>query len=198
MKAMVDEAHKLERKVAAHAHGTEGIKIAVRAGVSSIEHGSFLDEEGARLMKANGTYMVLTLSASEGVERAAKTGVLKGLRAEKALAAAAAMRHAIKLAVANKVLIAFGTDAGVVPHGSNAHEFQLLVEWGGMSNMDALVAATSSAAKLLGWEKNAGTLTPGKWADIVAVPGDPLKDIRATEKVVFVMKNGVVFKQPAP
>ena len=198
LKAMVDEAHKLERKVAAHAHGTEGIKIAVRAGVSSIEHGSFLDEEGARLMKANGTYLVPTLSASEGVERAAKTGVLKGLRAEKALAAAAAMRHAIKLAVANKVLIAFGTDAGVVPHGSNAHEFQLLVEWGGMSNMDALVAATSSAAKLLGWEKNVGTLTPGKWADIVAIPGDPLKDIRATEKVVFVMKNGVVFKQPAP
>ena len=198
LKAMVDEAHKLERKVAAHAHGTEGIKIAVRAGVSSIEHGSFLDEEGARLMKANGTYLVPTLSAAEGVERAAKTGVLKGLRAEKALAAAAAVRNAIKLAVANKLLIAFGTDAGVVPHGSNAHEFQLLVEWGGMSNMDALVAATSSAAKLLGWEKNVGTLTPGKWADIVAVPGDPLRDIRATEKVMFVMKNGVVFKQPAP
>jgi len=198
LKAMVDEAHKLERKVAAHAHGTEGIKIAVRAGVSSIEHGSFLDEEGARLMKANGTYLVPTLSAAEGVERAAKNGVLKGLRAEKALAAAAAVRNAIKLAVANKLLIAFGTDAGVVPHGSNAHEFQLLVEWGGMSNMDALVAATSSAAKLLGWEKNAGTLAPGKWADIIAVQGDPLKDIRATEKVVFVMKNGVVFKQPAP
>ena len=198
LKAMVDEAHKLERKVAAHAHGTEGIKIAVRAGVSSIEHGSFLDEEGARLMKANGTYLVPTLSAAEGVERAAKNGVLKGLRAEKALAAAAAVRHAIKLAVANKLLIAFGTDAGVVPHGSNAHEFQLLVEWGGMSNMDALVAATSSAAKLLGWEKNVGTLTPGKWADIIAVQGDPLKEIRATEKVVFVMKNGVVFKQATP
>jgi imidazolonepropionase-like amidohydrolase len=198
LKAMVDEAHKLERKVAAHAHGTEGIKIATRAGVSSIEHGSFLDEEGARLMKANGTYLVPTLSAAEGVERAAKTGVLRGLRAEKALAAAAAVRNAIKLAVANKVLIAFGTDAGVVPHGSNAHEFQLLVEWGGMSNMEALVAATSSGAKLLGWEKNIGTLTPGRWADIIAVSGDPLKDIRATERVVFVMKNGVIFKQPAP
>lgn len=198
LKAMVDEAHKLERKVAAHAHGTEGIKLAVRAGVSSIEHGSFLDEEGARLMKANGTYLVPTLSAAEGVERAAKTGILKGLRAEKALAAAAAVRHAIKLAVANKVLIAFGTDAGVVPHGSNAHEFQLLVEWGGMSNMDALVAGTSSAARLLGWDKNVGSLTAGKWADIVAVSGDPLRDIRATEKVVFVMKNGVIFKQKAP
>jgi imidazolonepropionase-like amidohydrolase len=198
LKAMVDEATKLGRKVAAHAHGTEGIKIASRAGVASIEHGSFLDEEGARLMKANGTYLVPTLSAAEGVERAAKTGVLKGLRAEKALAAAAAVRNAIKLAVANKVPIAFGTDAGVVPHGSNAHEFQLLVEWGGLSNMDALVAGTSSAAKLLGWEKNIGSLTPGKWADIIAVPGDPLKDIRATEKVVFVMKNGVIFKHQTP
>ena len=196
LKAMVDEASKLGRKVAAHAHGTEGIKIATRAGVASIEHGSFLDEEGARLMKTNGTYLVPTLSASEGVERAAKSGVLKGLRAEKALAAAAAMRNAIKLAVATKVPIAFGTDAGVVPHGSNAREFQLLVEWGGMSNMDALVAATLNAAKLLGWEKNAGSLTAGKWADVIAVTGDPLKDIRATEKVVFVMKNGVVFKQP--
>ncbi len=196
LKAMVDEAHKLERKVAAHAHGTEGIKLAVRAGVSSIEHGSFLDEEGARMMKTQGTFLVPTLSAAESVERAAKSGVLKGLRAEKALAAAAAVRQAIKLAVATKVQIAFGTDAGVIPHGSNAHEFQLLVEWGGMSNMDALVAGTSSAAKLLGWEKNIGSLTAGKWADIVAVSGDPLKDIRATEKVVFVMKNGVVYKQP--
>ena len=196
LKAMVDEASKLGRKVAAHAHGTEGIKIASRAGVASIEHGSFLDEEGARLMKTNGTYLVPTLSAAEGVERAAKTGVLKGLRAEKALLAAAAVRNAIKLAVANKVPIAFGTDAGVVPHGTNAHEFQLLVEWGGLSNMDALVAGTSSAAKLLGWDRNIGSLTTGKWADIVAVPGDPLKDIRATEKVVFVMKNGVIFKQP--
>lgn len=198
LKAMVDEATKLGRRVAAHAHGTEGIKIASRAGVASIEHGSFMDEEGARLMRTNGTYLVPTLSAAEGVERAAKTGVLKGLRAEKALAAAAAVRNAVKLAVANKVPIAFGTDAGVVPHGTNAHEFQLLVEWGGMSNMDAIVAATSSAAKLLGWEKNAGSLTPGKWADIIAVPGDPLKDISATEKVVFVMKNGVIFKQQAP
>jgi len=141
LKALVDEAHKLERKVAAHAHGTEGIKIAVRAGVSSIEHGSFLDEEGARLMKERGTFLVPTLSAAETVERAAKSGVLKGLRAEKALAAAAAARHAIKLAVANKVPIALGTDAGVVPHGTNAHEFVLMVQWGRMSPMDSIVAA---------------------------------------------------------
>src|SRR5688500_10214523 len=149
---MVDEASKLGRKVAAHAHGTEGIKIAVRAGVSSIEHGSFLDEEGARLMRERGTFLVPTLSAAEGVERAAKTGVLKGLRAEKALAAAAAIRNAIKLAVTSKVPIALGPDAGVVPHGTNAHEFALMVQWGGMSNMDAIVAGTMSGARLLGWD----------------------------------------------
>jgi len=194
LKAMVEEANKLERKVAAHAHGTEGIKLAVRAGVASIEHGSFLDDEGARLMKERGVFLVPTLSAAEAVERAAKSGVLKGLRAEKALAAAAAVRHAIKLAVANKVQIALGTDAGVVPHGTNAHEFLLMVQWGGMSNMDAIVAGTSNAAKLLGWDKKLGSLTPGKWADIVAVSGDPSKDIEDIQKVVFVMKNGVVYR----
>jgi imidazolonepropionase-like amidohydrolase len=194
LKAMVDEASKLERKVAAHAHGTEGIKLAVRAGVSSIEHGSFLDEEGARLMKQQNTFLVPTLSASEAVERAAKSGVLKGLRAEKALAAAAAARHAIKLAVANRVPIALGTDAGVVPHGTNAHEFVLMVQWGGMSAMDAIIAGTSSGAKLLGWDKHLGTLSAGKWADIVAVSGDPLKNIEDIQKVVFVMKNGVVYR----
>ena len=195
LKALVDEANKLERKVAAHAHGTEGIKLAVRAGVSSIEHGSFLNEEGARMMKERGTFLVPTLMAAETVERAAKTGVLKGLRAEKALAAAAAVRHSIKLAVANKLLIALGTDAGVIPHGTNAREFFLLVDWGGMTNMEAIQAGTLNGAKLLGWDKNLGSLTAGKWADIVAVSGDPLKDIKAMEKVTFVMKNGVVYRQ---
>jgi imidazolonepropionase-like amidohydrolase len=195
LKALVEEANKLERKVAAHAHGTEGIKLAVRAGVASIEHGSFLDEEGAALMRQHGTFLVPTLSAAEGVERAAKTGVLKGLRAEKALAAAASMRRAIKMAVANKVRIALGTDAGVVPHGTNAHEFELMVEWGGMTNMDAIVAGTLNGAKLLGWDKNLGSLQPGKWADILAVSGDPLTDIHAMQNVVFVMKNGVIYRQ---
>src|SRR6266480_435671 len=194
LKALVDEANKLDRKVAAHAHGTEGIKLAVRAGVSSIEHGSFLDEEGARLMVERGTFLVPTLSAAEAAERAAKTGVLKGLRAEKALATAAAVRRSIKLAVAHKIQIALGTDAGVIPHGTNAREFFLMVDWGGMSNMDAIKAGTLNGAKLLGWDKNLGSLTTGKWADIVAVNGDPLKDIHAMEKVVFVMKNGVVYK----
>src|SRR6266446_9573702 len=195
LKALVDEANKLERKVAAHAHGTEGIKLAVRAGVSSIEHGSFLDEEGARMMAERGTFLVPTMMAGEAVERAAKTGLLKGLRAEKALAAAAAIRQAIKLAVANKIQIALGTDAGVIPHGTNAHEFVLMVDWGGMSNMDAIKAGTLNGAKLLGWDKNLGSLTTGKWADIVAVSGDPLKDIHAMERVVFVMKGGVVYRR---
>jgi imidazolonepropionase-like amidohydrolase len=194
LKALVDEANKLERKVAAHAHGTEGIKLAVRAGVASIEHGSFLDEEGAKMMAERGTFLVPTLSAGEAVEKAAKTGVLKGLRAEKALAAATAMRHGIKLAVANKVQIALGTDAGVVPHGANAREFFLMCEWGGLTPMESIIAGTMNGAKLLGWDKNLGSLTPGKWADIVAVSGDPLKDIHAMEKVVFVMKNGVIYR----
>ncbi len=195
LKALVDEANKLERKVAAHAHGTEGIKLAVRAGVSSIEHGSFLDEEGARMMKERGTFLVPTLMAAEAVERAAKTGVLKGLRAEKALAAAAAVRHSIKLAVENKLQIALGTDAGVIPHGTNAREFFLLVDWGGMTNMEAIQAGTLNGAKLLGWDKNLGSLSVGKWADIVAVSGDPLKDIHAMERPVFVMKHGVVYRK---
>ena len=194
LKAMVEEANKLERKVAAHAHGIEGIKIAIRAGVSSIEHGSFLDEEGARMMAERGTFLVPTLMAGEAAERAATSGVLKGLRAEKAMAAAAAMRRGIKIAVANKVKIALGTDAGVIPHGTNAREFFLMVEWGGMSPMDAIVAGTLSGAKLLGWDKNIGSLTVGKFADIVAVPGDPLKDIHNMEKPSFVMKSGVVQK----
>ena len=196
MKAMVDEATKLERKVAAHAHGAEGIKIAARAGVASIEHGSFLDEEGAKVMAQHGTYLVPTLSAGEAVEKAAKNGVLTGLRAEKALAAAAAMRNAVRVAMANKVPIALGTDAGVGPHGANGHEFSLMVQWGGMTPMQAIVAGTSNAAKLLGWDRNVGTLTAGKWADVVAVPGDPIADIKAMEKPVFVMKNGVIYKTP--
>jgi imidazolonepropionase-like amidohydrolase len=194
MKALVAEASKLERKVAAHAHGAEGIKIAVRAGVASVEHGSFLDEEGAKLMAARGTYLVPTLMAGEAVERLARAGVLKGLRAEKAMAAAAAMRQAIKLAVAHRVPVALGTDAGVIPHGTNAHEFTLLVEWGGMRPLDAITAGTLNAARLLGWEKDLGTLEAGKLADIVAVAGDPLRDIRLMERVEFVMKGGHVYK----
>jgi imidazolonepropionase-like amidohydrolase len=194
LKAMVDEAAKLERKVAAHAHGADGIRTATRAGVASIEHGSFLDEEGARLMARRGTYLVPTLMAGQAVERAARSGVLRGLRAEKALAAARAMRNGIRIARAYNVPIALGTDAGVGAHGANGHEFTLLVEWGGLTPMRAITAGTMNAAKLLGWSERIGSLTPGKLADVVAVPGDPLTDIRAMERVSFVMKNGVVYK----
>jgi imidazolonepropionase-like amidohydrolase len=196
MRAIVDEAKKLGRKVAAHAHGTEAIKLAVQAGVSSIEHGSFLDEEGAKMMAARGTYLVPTLSAGEVVENAAKTGRLKGLRAQKALAAAQSMRNAVKLAIKSNVPIALGTDAGVGEHGANAREFRLMVEWGGMTPTQSLIAGTSSAAKLLGWQDKVGTLEANKLADIVAVPGDPTSDITLTERPVFVMKGGKVYKAP--
>ncbi|MEO7457426.1 MAG: amidohydrolase family protein [Gemmatimonadaceae bacterium] len=197
MKAIVEEARKLDRKVAAHAHGTEGIKLAVQAGVASIEHGSFLDEEGAKMMVQHGTYLVPTISAGEMVENAVKSGRLTGLRGEKGLAAAAGMRNAIRIAVKNGVPIALGTDAGVGDHGTNGHEFSLMVSWGGMTPMQAIVAGTSNASKLLGWEKHVGTLAPGKWADVVAVPGDPTKDITLMEKPSFVMKAGVVYKSQA-
>ena len=190
--AMVEEARKHDRKVAAHAHGAEGIMIATRAGVASIEHGSFLDEAGAKLMAQRGTVLVPTLMAGEAVEGAARSGVLKGLRAEKALAAAAAMRKAIRVAAANGVPIALGTDAGVIPHGTNAHEMELMVSWGGLTPMQAIVAGTSSAAKLLGWEERVGTLAAGRYADVVAVPGDPTKDIAAMRRMRFVMKGGVI------
>jgi imidazolonepropionase-like amidohydrolase len=194
MKAIVEEARKLDRKVAAHAHGTEGIKLAVQAGVASIEHGSFLDEEGAKMMVQRGTYLVPTISAGEVVEKAAKSGRLTGLRAEKALAAAQGMRNAVHIAVRNGVPIALGTDAGVGDHGANGHEFTLMVTWGGMTPMQSIVAGTSSAAKLFGWDTHVGTLAAGKWADVVAVPGDPTRDITVMERPTFVMKGGMIYK----
>jgi imidazolonepropionase-like amidohydrolase len=196
MKAIVDEATKLDRKVAAHAHGTEGIKIAIRAGVASIEHGSFLDDEAAKMMVKKGTFLVPTLMAGAAVEVFAKNGVLKGLRAEKGLAAAAAMRRGIKFAEANHVQIALGTDAGVIPHGTNAKEFGLMVEWGGLTPIESLTAGTINGAKLLGWDKQVGSIEAGKLADIVATAGNPFEDIHRTEQVTFVMKNGVIYKGP--
>jgi imidazolonepropionase-like amidohydrolase len=194
MKAIVDEATKLERKVAAHAHGTEGIKIATRAGVASIEHGSFMDDEAARMMAQRGTFLVPTLMAGAAAEAFAKNGVLKGLRAEKALAASAAMRKGVHIAAQRGVTIALGTDAGVIPHGTNAKEFGLMMEWGGLTAIQSLTAGTLNGAKLLGWDKRVGTIEAGKLADIVAVPGNPLEDIHRTEQVTFVMKNGVIYK----
>ncbi len=195
MKAMVEEAEQHERKVAAHAHGIEGIKVATRAGVASIEHGSFLDVEGAKLMKEKGTYLVPTLMAGEAVEKLANNGFLKGYRGEKALAAAKAMRNAIKIAIANDVLIALGTDSGVIPHGTNGREFRLMIEWGGMKPLDAITAGTLNGARLLGLDKTVGSLEVGKYADIVAVKGNPLTNIKSFENVDFVMKNGFVYKE---
>jgi imidazolonepropionase-like amidohydrolase len=146
-------------------------------------------------MAQNGTYLVPTLMAGEAVERLANNGVLRGLRAEKALAAAKAMRNSVKIAVAARVPIALGTDAGVIQHGTNGREFTLMVEWGGMRPMDAIVAGTLNAAKLLGIDRTHGTIAAGKIADMVAVPGNPLADIKRLENVTFVMKNGAIYKE---
>lgn len=197
LRAVVEAAHMVERRVAAHAHGTAGIKAAVRAGVHSIEHGSILDDEAVRLMVERGTYLVPTLMAGEAVERLARSGTLRGERAEKALAVAPRMRESIRKAAAAGVKIALGTDAGVMPHGTNGHEFTLLVEWGGMTPMQAIVAGTSAAADLLGWSDHVGRVAPGLYADLVAVEGDPLRDITVLERVAWVMKGGEVVKAPA-
>ncbi len=196
LKAMVDEATKLGRKVAAHAHGTEGIKVATRAGVASIEHGSFMDDEGARLMAARGTFIVPTLMAGEAAERAVQSGRLTGLRAEKTKLAMGARGSMLKLVKQHGVPVALGTDAGVAAHGENGREFTLMVRLGGMTPMQAIVAGTLNGAKLLGWDARLGTLSAGKLADVVSVPGDPLADITAMERVNFVMKGGVIYKRP--
>ncbi len=193
LRAVVEAAHMLERRVAAHAHGNAGIKAAVRAGVHSIEHGSILDEAAIRLMAERGTYLVPTLMAAEAVEQLVHAGRLTGERAEKALAIAPIMRRSFRAAVAGGVFVALGTDAGVMPHGQNGHELTLMVE-NGMTPMQAVVAGTANAARLLGWEHHVGSLQPGRFADLVAVAGDPLADITLLETVPFVMKGGAVVK----
>ncbi|HEY9285295.1 MAG TPA: amidohydrolase family protein [Pyrinomonadaceae bacterium] len=192
--ALVDEAHALKRRAAAHAHGAEGAKRAIRAGIDSIEHGSFLDDEALDLMKQRGTYLVATLMASQGLrERLARGDQLPGNVADKARAAISSIDATFRKAVQRGVRIAFGTDAGVYPHGRNAEEFRLMVERG-MTPAAALRAATSVNAELFGISDRLGTLEPGKLADIVAVPGDPTRDIRQTERVFFVMKEGAIYR----
>jgi len=193
LEAAVATATLAERKVAAHAHGNEGIKAAVRAGVASIEHGSTLDDETIALMEEQGTFLVPTLMALEAIERQAKDGVLTGLRAQKALTIAPIARASFRKAAASGVRIALGTDAGVFPHGTNAHEFGLMVA-SGLDPMKAIVAGTSSAAELLGLSSEIGAVKPGLAADLVAVNGDPLSDITVLEKVGFVMKGGRVVR----
>lgn len=194
MRVIVETARLLDRKVAAHAHGTVGIKAAVRAGVASIEHGSILDDEAVRLMKERGTYLVPTLLAGFVVESLARAGKLPPAIAAKAFAIAPRMRQSFQLALAGGVKVALGTDAGVMRHGTNAREFALMVQYG-MSPMQAIVAGTASAATLLGRAADVGTLTVGRHADIVAVRGDPLQDIAVLQRVDFVMKGGSVVKQ---
>jgi imidazolonepropionase-like amidohydrolase len=192
MTAIVSEAHKWKRKVAAHCHGDAAARLAIEAGVDSIEHGSFLTEATLKLMKARGVYLVPTRMAVYWVNKQADTYPPK--IAAKARAAAAAHGNMFKAALRIGVPIAFGTDAGVYPHGMNAMEFGLMTELG-MSPTAALLAGTRESAKLLGVEADVGTLEAGKVADIVAVPGNVLSDIRATERPVFVMHLGHVVLQ---
>jgi imidazolonepropionase-like amidohydrolase len=192
LSALVDEAHALGRKAAAHAHGAEAAKRAVRAGIDSVEHGSFLDDEAIDLLQKHGTYFVFTptLCLAERLKKAhAPANVV-----QKNDAADAAQDSAFKRALQRGVKIAFGTDAAVCPHGAQAAQFHRMVQLG-MKPLAALRAATSVDAKLLGVDDKLGALEPGRLADVIAVPGDPSRDITALERVSFVMKEGVIYKR---
>ena len=189
MEAIVTAAHELRRKTAAHAHGAEGAKRAIRAGIDSIEHGTFLDDEALRMMREHGTYLVPTLSVRSGIAES-KFPPLVQQKADLAVRSQDAM---VRRALSMGVKIALGTDAAVYPHGDNALEFVLMAA-DGMTPAQSLRAGTSVAADLLGLANKIGTLEAGKLADIVAVPGNPLDDIKATQSVMFVMKEGVVYR----
>jgi imidazolonepropionase-like amidohydrolase len=194
LNAIVDEAHALRRKTAAHAHGAEAAKRAIRAGIDSIEHGSFLDDEALDMMKQRGTYLVPTLMAIQGIQEQLDRGVYMPPAIEmKARAAIASLHSMFQRAMAKGVKIGLGTDAAVYRHGRNPEEFHQMVDLG-MKPVDALRAGTSSDADLLGLSDKIGTLEVNKLADVVAVPGDPLQNIRQTEHVFFVMKEGVIYK----
>lgn len=194
LSAIVDEAHRLKRRTAAHSHGDLAARAAVKAGIDSIEHGSFLSDDTLSLMKSKGTFLVPTCMAGQWT--GGKLDRFPPEVAAKAKAALDAHNDMFRRAVRMGVKIAFGTDSGVSPHGMNAQEFGLMVERG-MTPAQALRTAGPVAAELLGLADRIGTLETGKEADIVAVPGDPLRDVRATERVLFVMKGGRVFKSPA-
>ncbi len=194
LNAIVDEAHALRRKTAAHAHGAEGAKRAIRAGIDSIEHGTFLDDEALEMMKQRGTFLVPTLMAVQGLQEQLARGVyIPPAILAKAKAAIAAIHQTFQRAMAEGVKIGLGTDAAVYPHGRNTEEFHQMVDLG-MKPIDALKAGTSADAELLGLADKIGTLEAGKLADVVAVPGDPLQNIRQTEHVFFVMKEGVIYR----
>ncbi len=192
--AIVSTARDYGMKVAAHAHGTEGMKRAVRAGVDSIEHGTFMDDETMRLMKQQGTHYVPTISAGRWVwERAQEPGYLHPLVQPKALAIGPVIAETFAKAYRAGVPILFGTDCGVCPHGSNGREFRFMVE-GGMPALEAIRAATILPARYLGVAEQLGSIEAGKLADIVAVPGDPRADIGVMERVRFVMKGGRIHR----
>ena len=190
MKAIVDEAAMWGRKVAAHAHGTETIKRAILAGVASVEHGSLIDDEGIRLMKERGTFLVEDVYNDDWIlEKFAKMGYPDKI-IEKERSIGRLQRENFAKAVKAGVKVAYGTDAGVYPHGLNARQFKYMVA-AGLTPMQAIQSATSSASELLGWDK-VGAIAPGRFADLVAVDGDPLKDVTILEKIPFVMKGGEV------
>ena len=194
MKAICDMAHFMGLKVAAHAHGAKGIDAAVRAGVDSIEHGTFIDEQGVKDMKARGTYYVATLLAFRGAASMIGTGKLPPASEAKAREAFVAWGKGLNLAYRNGVHIALGTDSAVAPHTDANKELALMVEKGGMSPRDALIAATKGGPDLMGLSNVTGTLDPGKSADLIAVDGDPLTDPTAVQRVGYVMVEG----QPIP
>ncbi|HUR37130.1 MAG TPA: amidohydrolase family protein [Terriglobales bacterium] len=193
LRAIAVDAHRLGRKVAAHAHGGEGIIWSSNAGIDSIEHGSYIDEEGIATMKKNGTYLVPTLYLGTWFLENAERNRIPKFYLDKAKAVLPEARKNIAKAFAAGVKVAFGTDSAVYPHGLNAREFAVMVQMG-MTPLQSIQAATINGADLMGWSKDAGTLEPGKWADIIAVDGDPVADVTTLERVKFVMKGGVVFK----
>src|SRR5229473_116172 len=195
MAALVDESHRLRKKVAVHCHGDQAAKEAIEAGVDSIEHGSFMKPETLTLMKNKGTYLTPTLMATEWIM--SKIDNYPPALQAKAKAAGAARSDMFRNAVKMGIKISFGTDAAVFPHGQNAKEFKLMVDLG-MQPIDALRAATGNAADLFGIAQKTGTLEKGKFADVIAMPGDPTADITATERVSFVMKEGKIIRNGPP
>jgi len=195
IRAVVETAKDYGFTVAAHAHGAEGIKRAIRAGVTSIEHGTYMDEEGMQLMKQHGTWYVPTIIAGKSVMDSAKIpGYFADVVVPKALAVGPLIQATFGRAYKAGVKIAFGTDAGVYQHGQNYLEFVYMNE-AGMPPMEAIKAATISAATLLGVEDKLGSIQKNKLADVIAIDGDPLKDMHVMKNVVFVMKDGKVYKQ---
>ena len=191
MQAIVADAHRLGRKVAAHAHGSQGILWATEAGVDSIEHGSYMNDEDIAAMKQRGTYFVPTAYLVDWMQQ---NGHLPPFYAQKMKDVSIVEKANAKKAIAAGLKVALGTDAAVYPHGLNAHELDVYVNQFGMSPLAALQTGTLNAADLMGWTDKTGSLETGKWADIIAVSGDPLKDVRILQHVAFVMKSGVVYK----